>query len=144
VFPGAPRARISCPGKLSHAGAGGLPCCLVTSSGTSSAANGRAGEEYQVRARYQVRANALLDRLSGAGASAGVLSSTLGVARCGRSAGCVLCALWVVPAAVLGGGGGPGGGGDIIRGVGLWGGGGWLGWGRGGGGGGGGGGTLWG
>jgi len=26
----------------------------------SGAANGRAGEEYQVRARYQVRANALL------------------------------------------------------------------------------------
>jgi len=46
------------------------------------------------------------DRLSGAGASAGVLSSTLGVARCGGSAGCVLCALWAVPAAALGGGGG--------------------------------------
>jgi len=44
---------------------------------------------------------ASIDRLSGAGASAGVLSSTLGVARCGRSAGCVLCALWAVPAAVL-------------------------------------------
>jgi len=42
-----------------HAGEG-LPCCPVTSSGTSSAANGRAGEEYQVRARYQVRANPLL------------------------------------------------------------------------------------
>ena len=33
-----------------------------------------------------------------------VLSSTLGVARCGRSAGCVLCALWAVLAAVLVGG----------------------------------------
>jgi len=33
-------------------------------SGTSSAAHGRAGEEYQVRARYQVRANALLTRES--------------------------------------------------------------------------------
>jgi len=33
----------------------------------------------------------------------GGLSSTLGVARCGRSAGCVLCALWAVSAAVLGG-----------------------------------------
>ena len=32
------------------------------------------------------------------------LSSTLGVARCGRSAGCVLCALWAVSAAVFGGG----------------------------------------
>jgi len=29
---------------------------------------------------------------------------TLRVARCGRSAGCVLCALWAVSAAVLGGG----------------------------------------
>ena len=44
------------------------------------------------------------DRLSGAGASTGVLSSTLEVARCGGSAGCVLCVLWAVPAAVLGGG----------------------------------------
>ena len=35
-------------------------CCPVTSSGTSSAANGRAGEQYQVKARYQVRANDLL------------------------------------------------------------------------------------
>ena len=42
-----------------HAGEG-LPCCPVTSSGTSGAANGRAGEQYQVKARYQVRANALL------------------------------------------------------------------------------------
>jgi len=42
-----------------HAGEG-PPCCPVTSSGTSSAANGRAGEQYQVKARYQVRANALL------------------------------------------------------------------------------------
>jgi len=33
----------------------------------------------------------------------GVLSSTLGVARCGRSAGYVLCALWAVSAAMLGG-----------------------------------------
>ena len=47
---------------------------------------------------------ASIDRLSGAGASAGVLSSTLGVARCGRSAGCVLCALWAVSAAVCVGG----------------------------------------
>ena len=45
-----------------------------------------------------------IDRLSGAGASTGVLSSTLGVARCGGSAGCVLGVLWAVPAAVLGGG----------------------------------------
>ena len=44
-----------------HAGEG-LPCCPVTSSGTSGAANGRAGEQYQVKARYQVRANALLYR----------------------------------------------------------------------------------
>jgi len=42
-----------------HAG-DGLLCCLVTSSGTSSAANGRTGKEYQVKARYQDRANALL------------------------------------------------------------------------------------
>ena len=42
-----------------HAGEG-LPCCPVTSSGSYSAANGRADEEYQVRARYQVRANPLL------------------------------------------------------------------------------------
>ena len=49
------RALVSCR----HAGEG-LPCCLVTSNGTSSAANGRAGEQYQVKARYQVRANALL------------------------------------------------------------------------------------
>ena len=42
--------------------------------------------------------------MSGAGASTGVLSSTLGVARCGGSAGCVLCVLWAVPAAVLRGG----------------------------------------
>jgi len=38
---------------------------LVTSSGSSGAANGLAGEEYQVRARYQVRANALLQVDSG-------------------------------------------------------------------------------
>ena len=38
---------------------GGLPCCLVTSSGSSGAANGRAGEQYYVRAPYQVRANPL-------------------------------------------------------------------------------------
>jgi len=42
-----------------HAGKG-LPCCPVTSSGSSGAANGRAGEEYQAKARYQIRANALL------------------------------------------------------------------------------------
>ena len=42
-----------------HAGEG-LPCCPVTSSGSSSAANGRAGEEYQVRALYHVRADPLL------------------------------------------------------------------------------------
>jgi len=42
-----------------HAGEG-LPCCPVTSRGSSGAAKGRAGEEYQVRARYQVRANPLL------------------------------------------------------------------------------------
>jgi len=44
---------------LTHAGEG-LPCCPVPSSATSGAANGRAGEEYQVKARYQVRANPLL------------------------------------------------------------------------------------
>ena len=37
-----------------------LPCCPVTHSGTSGASNGRAGKEYQVKARYQVRANPLL------------------------------------------------------------------------------------
>ena len=35
----------------------------------------------------------------------GGLSSALEVARCGRSAGCVLCVLWAVSAVVLGGGG---------------------------------------
>ena len=45
-----------------------------------------------------------IDRLSGVGASAGGLSSALGVARRGRSAGCVLCLLWAISAAVLGGG----------------------------------------
>jgi len=39
---------------------GGLPYCPVTSRGSSGAPNDRAGEEYQVRARYQIRANALL------------------------------------------------------------------------------------
>ena len=47
---------------------------------------------------------ASIDRLSGAGASTGVLSSTLGVARRGHSTGCVLDALWAVSAAVLRGG----------------------------------------
>ena len=42
-----------------HAGEG-LVCSPVTSRGSSGAANGRAGEEYQVRARYQVGANPLL------------------------------------------------------------------------------------
>jgi len=42
-----------------HAGEG-LPYCPVTSRGSSGTANGRAGEKFQVRARYQVRANALL------------------------------------------------------------------------------------
>jgi len=42
-----------------HAGEG-LPYCPVTSRGSSGAANDRAGEGYQVRARYQIRANALL------------------------------------------------------------------------------------
>jgi len=42
-----------------HAGEG-LPCCPVTSCGSSGAAKGRADEEYQVRAWYQVRANPLL------------------------------------------------------------------------------------
>ena len=46
-----------------HAGEG-LPCSSVTSSGTSGAANGRAGEQYQVKARYQLRANALLTAAS--------------------------------------------------------------------------------
>jgi len=46
---------------------------------------------------------ASIERLSGAGASTGVLSSTLGVARCGGSAGCVLCVLWAISAAVWGG-----------------------------------------
>jgi len=47
-----------------HAG-DGLPCCPVTSCGWSAAANGRADEEYQVRARYQVRANLLLHHRAG-------------------------------------------------------------------------------
>jgi len=68
----------------------------------------------------------------------GGLSSTLGVARCSRSAGCVLCALWAVSAAVLGGGGPRGGGWGRGAGGGVGGGGGGAG------GGGGGGGTLWG
>jgi len=42
-----------------HAGEG-LPYCPVTSRGSSGAANDRAGEEYQVKARNQIRANALL------------------------------------------------------------------------------------
>ena len=37
----------------------------------------------------------------------GGLSSALGVARCGRSAGCVLCVLWGVSAVVCVGGGYP-------------------------------------
>jgi len=41
-------------------------------------------------------------------------SSTLGVARCGRDAGCVLCALWAVSAAVCVGGV-PCGGKHIIK-----------------------------
>jgi len=49
-----------------------------------------------------------IDRLGRVGACAGFLSSALGVARCGRSAGCVLCVLWAMSAAVLGGGGGGG------------------------------------
>jgi len=44
-------------------GGGGLPCCPVTSSGSSGAVHGRAGEGYQVKARYQVRANPLLPRV---------------------------------------------------------------------------------
>ena len=51
-----------------HAGEG-LPCCPVTSCGSPGAANGRAGEEYQVRARYQVRANPLLLRVTGTSAT---------------------------------------------------------------------------
>ena len=43
-----------------------------------------------------------IDRLGRVGACAGFLSSALGVARCGRSAGCVLCVLWAMSAAVLG------------------------------------------
>jgi len=43
----------------------GLPCCPGTSCGSSGAANGRADEEYQVRARYQVRTNTLLVADSG-------------------------------------------------------------------------------
>jgi len=39
-------------------------------------------------------------RLSGAGASAEFVLLPCGVARCGRSAGSVLCALWAVSAAV--------------------------------------------
>jgi hypothetical protein len=43
-----------------------------------------------------------IDRLSGVGASTGgLLSSPEVVARCVRSAGCVLCALWGISAAVL-------------------------------------------
>jgi len=45
-----------------HAGEG-LPHCPVTSRGSSGAANDRAGEEYQIRAPYQIRANALLGTL---------------------------------------------------------------------------------
>jgi len=41
----------------------GLPCCPVTSRGSSGAVNGPAGEEYQVKARYQVRANPLLHQV---------------------------------------------------------------------------------
>ena len=40
-----------------------------------------------------------IDRLSGVGASAGfclLLLPWLGVVRCGRSAGCVLCVLWAI------------------------------------------------
>jgi len=44
----------------------GLPCCPVMSCGSSGAANGRADEEYQVRARYQVRASPLLSPSFGA------------------------------------------------------------------------------
>jgi len=47
-----------------HSGGGRVPCCLVTSSRAPSAANARAGEQYQVKAQYQVRANALLARSS--------------------------------------------------------------------------------
>jgi len=56
----------------------------------------------------------------------GGLSSALGVARCGRSAGCVLCVLWAMSAAVGGGGslGGVGGGGGWGGGAGGAGGGG--------------------
>jgi len=50
------------------------------------------------------REGASIGRLSGAGASTVVLSSTLGIARCGSSAGCVLGVLLAVPAAVWGGG----------------------------------------
>ena len=41
-----------------HAGLG-LPCCPVTSRGSSGAAHGHAGEGYQVEARHQVRAHPL-------------------------------------------------------------------------------------
>jgi len=37
-------------------GGGGVPCCPVRSSGSSGAADGRAGECYQVKALYQVSA----------------------------------------------------------------------------------------
>jgi len=60
------------------------------------------------------------------------VSSTLGVARCGRSAGCVLCALWAVSVAVVSGGGGGVGWGGWVGGGGG-GGGGWGGVGGGGG-----------
>jgi len=43
-------------------------------------------------------------RINQSRSTLGGLTSTLGVARCGRSAGCVLCALWAVSAAVLEGG----------------------------------------
>jgi len=48
------------PWKAAGTRGGGLPCCPVTSSGTSGAANARAGEQYQVTAQHQVKANALL------------------------------------------------------------------------------------
>jgi len=48
-----------------HAGES-LPYCPVTGRGSSCAANGRAGEEYQVKARYQIRANTFLHRYKGA------------------------------------------------------------------------------
>jgi len=56
-----PRRPLSGPGKGGGGGGGGgLPSCPAPSRGTTGAANGRAGEQYQVKVQYEVRANTLL------------------------------------------------------------------------------------